>query len=275
MIRSIAGRAAKALASVPSRSRDVARRRSGIFVVLVTLGLLGAGYAAFSPTSQAAPATDAIAVRQGKQLYDQGCISCHGRNLQGIEGRGPSLIGVGAASVDFQVSTGRMPLAAQGAQAVRKPAKYDDKQTQQLAAYIQSVGGGPEIPTGQLASSDRQTIAEGGRLFRLNCSSCHSFGMGGGALSSGKTAPPLTEASDKDIYEAMLTGPQNMPVFGENQLTPDEKKAIVSYIKTQVNDQQPGGFEIGRMGPMPEGLVAFVVGIVALLFVTLWIAGKS
>ena len=73
----------------------------------------------------------------------------------------------------------------------------------------------------------------------------------------------------------MLTGPQNMPVFGDNQLSPDEKRDIIAYLQNLQNDPDPGGWGIGRLGPVPEGLVIFLIGMVALVFTTLWIAGKS
>jgi ubiquinol-cytochrome c reductase cytochrome c subunit len=251
------------------------RRHSGLVVLLMGLFVLGGAYAAVAaPTTTDDSASSSIAVRSGQKLFNNGCISCHGRNAQGVQDRGPSLIGVGGASVEFQVGTGRMPLARNEAQAERKPPKYSDEETRQLAAYIQSLGGGPQAPDGDLRSTDRDVIAEGGRIFRLNCSSCHAFGMGGGALSSGKFAPAI-EATDKQIYEAMLTGPQNMPVFGDNQLTPDQKTAVISYIQAQRGDQDAGGAGIGRTGPVPEGLVVFLVGIVGLLLASLWIAGKS
>ncbi len=124
--------------------------------------------------------------------------------------------------------------------------------------------------------SEGGNVSEGGRLFRINCSSCHAFGGGGGALSSGKFAPSLTPATDRQIYAAMLTGPQNMPVFGDNQLRPEQKADIIAYIQeTLKNDQDPGGFNLGRFGPSTEGVVIFLVGIVALVFASLWIAGKS
>src|SRR6185437_12384160 len=118
-------------------------------------------------------------------------------------------------------------------------------------------------------------MAAGGELFRVNCSSCHSFGGGGGALSSGKFAPTIEDATARDIYTAMLSGPQNMPVFGDNQLTPDQKRDIIAYIQHLQNDGDPGGWGIGRIGPVTEGLAIFLIGIVALVFTTLWIAGKS
>jgi len=260
------------IASAVARVGDRFRRSSGLVVLVLTLGMFGGAYAAFAPASQADEAPSSIAVREGQKLYNGGCVSCHGRNAQGVPDRGPSLIGVGAASVDFQVSTGRMPAARQEAQAERKPPMYNKEQTDQLAAFVDSLGGGPKVPEGNLRDGD---LAQGGRLFRVNCASCHGMAGVGGALSSGKFAPALDEATDEQIYAAMLTGPQNMPVFGENQLTPDEKKAIVNYVQTLKAEKDPGGMGLGRTGPVPEGLVIFVVGIVVLLFATIWIAGKS
>jgi ubiquinol-cytochrome c reductase cytochrome c subunit len=264
--------------STAARLGDRFRRHSGLVVLALALGLLGTMYAAFAPVSHADDAKTTVSaadIREGQQLFEGGCLSCHGRNAQGVPDRGPSLIGVGAASVEFQVGSGRMPMARNEAQAMRKPKVYDDAQIHQLAAYVESLGGGPDIPDMALRKTDKETISEGGRLFRLNCSSCHAFGAGGGALSSGKYAPSLYPSTDRDLYAAMLTGPQNMPVFGDNQLTPDEKVAIISYVQAQKGDQDPGGLGIGRTGPVSEGLVVFLVGIVGLLIATLWIAGKS
>jgi ubiquinol-cytochrome c reductase cytochrome c subunit len=179
--------------------------------------------------------------------------------------------------VEFQVSTGRMPLARQDAQAPEKPPVYDEAGVAALAAYIQELGGGPQVPPGtELAATEEGASARGGELYRINCSSCHGYPGNGGALSSGAFAPRLTEATDRQIWAAMLSGPQNMPVFGDNQLTPEEKAEIVAYIRTLSDDGDPGGvFNLGRLGPVTEGLAIFLVGIVALVFATLWIAGKS
>jgi ubiquinol-cytochrome c reductase cytochrome c subunit len=246
----------------------------------VALALAGVVYTAFAPGIAGAKDTPQLstAAEEGKALFNQSCITCHGPNAQGVEGRGPSLIGVGAASVEFQVGTGRMPMARQEAQAERKPPVFTEEQTRQLAQYIQELGGGPQIPSGDLRApaGDEEAIARGGNLFRINCSSCHAFGGGGGALSSGKYAPGLADATDQQIYAAMLTGPQNMPVFGDNQLTPEQKKEIISYIQEALKqDRDPGGWGLGRFGPVTEGLAIFLVGIVALIFASLWIAGKS
>jgi ubiquinol-cytochrome c reductase cytochrome c subunit len=252
------------------------RRRLGSTArMIAALALVGTIYAAFTPSAPAsgepAPSSDAAA---GKALFDTSCITCHGANGQGVNGRGPSLLGVGSAAVEFQVNTGRMPAVRPEAQAEEKQPVFDEKQAQQLGAYVESLGGGPQLPAGDDFHSGAN-IAQGGDLFRVNCSSCHAFGGGGGALSSGKFAPTLANASDRTIYAAMLSGPQNMPVFGDNQLSPQEKRDVIAYIQNLKSDDSPGGLSIGKVGPVAEGLVIFLVGIVVLLFATLWIAGKS
>jgi ubiquinol-cytochrome c reductase cytochrome c subunit len=260
-----------------STPRSRGRRRLGAGLrLLAALTLAGGVYTAFAPALEAQDTPQfSSAAEDGKAQFDVSCATCHGRNAQGIEGRGPSLIGVGSAAVEFQVGTGRMPMARQEAQAERKPPVYTDEQTRQLGQYVQELGGGPQVPSGTKLGAEGD-VADGGRLFRINCSSCHSFGGGGGALSSGKYAPSLGPSTDRQIYAAMLTGPQNMPVFGDNQLRPEEKADIIAYVQeTLKQDQDPGGFNLGRLGPSTEGMVIFLVGIVALVFATLWIAGKS
>ncbi|MFY1681250.1 cytochrome c [Micromonospora sp. WMMD730] len=257
-------------------ARSRGRRRLGAaFRLIAALTLAGGAYTVFAPGVQAQenpPLTGAAA--EGRVLFDVSCVTCHGRNAQGVEGRGPSLIGVGSASVEFQVGSGRMPMARQEAQAMRKPPVFTDEQVRQLGQYIQELGGGPQVPQGNLREG--ANLATGGELFRINCSQCHAFGGGGGALSSGKYAPSLNPASDAQIYAAMLSGPQNMPVFGDNQITPEQKADIIAYIQETLKaDQDQGGFNLGRYGPSTEGLAIFLVGIVALVFASLWIAGKS
>jgi len=262
------------------RSR-IRRRASGALALVLALGSVGVAYAtvaaAATPKARAAssaPAEDPVEIRKGRQLFEQGCVTCHGRNLEGVTDRGPSLIGVGEAAAYFQVATGRMPAARQEAQVERKKPKYDEAQTLQIAAYVQSVGGGPEIPTGDLRGDDAN-LAEGGELFRLNCASCHNFAGRGGALSAGKYAPALNDANDLAIWTAMLSGPQNMPVFSDNQITTEQKQAITNYIQTLNAERDPGGTGIGRLGPVPEGLVIWLVGIGAIMLLILWIGAKS
>ncbi|MEV6487839.1 c-type cytochrome [Actinoplanes sp. NPDC051633] len=264
--------------SAPSRMR---RRVGAATRMLAALALAGGVYTAFTPTASAEDdRTLSTAAQEGKALFDNSCITCHGRDAQGVEGRGPSLVGVGSAAVEFQVGTGRMPMARQEAQAEEKPPQFDEAQTKQLGQYIQELGGGPQIPAGELTEnleSNPEALAAGGELFRINCTSCHGFGGGGGALSSGKYAPSLHDATEQEIYAAMLTGPQNMPVFGDNELSPEEKRELITYITVQIqDDKDPGGiFNLGRYGPVTEGLAIFVVGITILVFAALWIAGKS
>jgi ubiquinol-cytochrome c reductase cytochrome c subunit len=263
----------------PSR----ARRRIGAAVrMLAALALAGGVYTAFAPGAFAEDNGQQLSAtaQEGKQLFDNSCITCHGRDAQGVPGRGPSLIGVGSASVEFQVGTGRMPMTRQESQAEEKKPQFDKDQTKQLAQYIQELGGGPQLPAGSLTedlTSNPDALSKGGQLFRVNCTSCHGYGGGGGALSSGKWAPSLHSASAETIYAAMLTGPQNMPVFGDNEITPDQKREIITYITQQLQqDKDPGGvFNLGRYGPVTEGMAIFGVGMVILVFTALWIAGKS
>jgi len=258
------------------RPRSRARRRVGAALrLLAALTLAGGIYTAFAPGLSAQESSElSQAARDGKAIFETSCISCHGNNAQGVEGRGPSLIGVGAAAVEFQVGTGRMPMARQEAQAERKPVKFTPDEIRQLAQYIQEIGGGPEMPDGENLGEGGD-VARGGQLFRLNCSSCHAYSASGGALSSGKFAPSLERPTERQIWAAMLTGPQNMPVFGDNQLTPEEKRDIVAYLTYINEDPDPGGWGMARYGPVSEMVVIFLVGMVALVFTTLWIAGKS
>jgi ubiquinol-cytochrome c reductase cytochrome c subunit len=261
-------------AAARARRRSKQRRRvANVAALMAGLVLTGALYSTLGPRAQAADeGSESSAEAAGRELYERSCISCHGENLEGVPNRGPSLIGVGEAAVYFQVHTGRMPLVRQEAQAPDKPAIFSDEEIDQLMAYVQANGGGPTLPSGDLRDGD---LALGGELFRLNCSSCHNFVGEGGALSSGKYAPSLEDANDLEIYSAMLTGPENMPVFGDNQLTPEEKRAIINYVQTITDMPDPGGAGIGRIGPVSEGLVIWVVGVAALLFGIFWMGSKA
>ncbi|MGW6379505.1 cytochrome bc1 complex diheme cytochrome c subunit [Rhodococcus sp. NPDC055112] len=274
--------AGSASATKARRQRKFRRRVTGAMVLM--MGLVGAGFlaAALTPTPQVATASDdsAALIREGKQLYDTSCITCHGANLQGVQDRGPSLIGVGEAAVYFQVSSGRMPAVRNEAQVVRKPTKFDTKQTDALGAYIQANGGGPTVvrdANGEIAQSSLRgdDVARGSELFRLNCASCHNFTGKGGALSSGKFAPPLEPASEQQIWQAMATGPQNMPKFSDRQLSPDEKRDIIAYVKSATESKNPGGYGLGGFGTGPEGMAMWVIGIVAVVGAALWIGAKS
>jgi ubiquinol-cytochrome c reductase cytochrome c subunit len=269
------------VAASAKRRRGWRKRLGALARFTGALVIVGGLYSAFAPSLYAQEADDNAIdseVVKGQQLYDTSCISCHGENAQGVEGRGPSLIGVGSASVEFQVNTGRMPMAAQGAQAPTTYPSFTREEAAWLGAYISYLGGGPSTPD----SDDLDSLlaganaAEGGDLYRVNCSSCHGYAAGGGALSSGASAPSLHGVGEVEIYQAMLTGPQNMPVFADNSLTPEQKADIIAYIKYITDDADRGGvFTLGRFGPSTEGLAIFLVGITTLMLATLWIAGKS
>jgi ubiquinol-cytochrome c reductase cytochrome c subunit len=253
----------------------VRSRVSNYVVVVLALVMVGGLYTAFmSPTSKADDSTNqSMAVKEGRQLYLQGCSTCHGLNAEGLTG--PSLIGVGSASVVFQVQSGRMPLANGAPQAPRKKVKYDRTQIDQLAAYIQSKGGGPEAPPADADLTDGD-LALGGDLFRTNCSSCHNFAGAGGALTRSKYAPALKDADARVIYTAMQSGPENMPRFSDNTLTPKEKKDITTYVRfITAENKDPGGAALGHYGPIPEGLTIFLVGIGLLIVITLWIGARA
>ncbi|MGI8680110.1 MAG: cytochrome bc1 complex diheme cytochrome c subunit [Jatrophihabitans sp.] len=257
-------------------SRKAVRRRIGASAILLAaLTSMGGAYAAFATTSGAAGnGASAADVAAGQQLFQTTCITCHGANLEGVKGQGPSLVGVGQASVYFQVKTGRMPLANQGAYAARKAPKFDEAQIEQLAAYVGSIGGGPSVPQGDLRGTDSQ-IANGGVLFRLNCASCHGATGKGAPLSAGKVAPSLNDATDRVMYAAMLSGPANMPVFSDNSITPLEKKSIIAYVQNLKASQDPGGAGIDRIGPVSEAVVIWVGGVGALMLTILWIGARS
>jgi len=246
-------------------------------VGLITFGLV---YAAFSPSTEAhASAAQSLAIEEGQKLYLVGCATCHGLNAEGgsvgAEQAGPSLVGVGAAAVDFQVATGRMPLAGQAAQAPEKPPLYDRAQIDQLSAYIASLGPGPAVPAPEDYAYEDANLAEGGELFRTNCASCHNFAGQGGALTDAKYAPPIVGTAPKYIVEAMLTGPQSMPVFSNSTLTLEDKQAIIKYVVALEEAPDTGGAGIGRIGPVSEGLWGWILGMGSLVGVAVWVGAKS
>jgi ubiquinol-cytochrome c reductase cytochrome c subunit len=258
----------------------IARRRrpvAGYAVVLLGLIAVGVIYTAFTtqgtPASASSPGVSSRETAVGRQLFVQNCSSCHGLMAQGTSS-GPSLIGVGAASVDFQVSTGRMPLKEIGAEAPRKPPVLDTAQTHAIAAYISSLGGGPAIPGAAQVSTQGADVGLGQELFTTNCSQCHNFVGAGGALTYGKYAPALTQSTPTQIYEAMLTGPEAMPVFNDSTITPSQKRDLIAYITQTRSLPNPGGFSLGRIGPVTEGLVGWIGGIGALVLAALWITAK-
>ena len=262
------------------------RRRhplAGLFVLLGALAVAAALYTVFAPKNATAQESSTADVEAGRDLFLIGCASCHGVNAEGIvtsddSNYGPSLIGVGAAAVDFQVGTGRMPMAQSAPQAPKKAPEYDEEETRQLAAYIASLGPGPAIPEDEFLEYEDATaeeISEGGEFFRTNCTACHNSVGAGGALPDGRYAPTLEGVTAKHIYEAMQTGPQQMPVFGDDVITPEDKRAVIAYIKAVQDQPNYGGLGGGGLGPVADGVWVWLVGIGGMVGFAIWIAANG
>lgn len=266
------------MARAKNNARKSGRRHPLATAALLAIGLLvtGAAYAGFSQTETASAEIDMKSpqvIDAGQKLFAANCATCHGANAEGTKD-GPTLIGVGAASVNFQVGTGRMPLAFQGPQGMVKPRQFSKEQTLQMAAYVASLAPGPEIPSSKYLQADGD-VTNGGQLFRINCAMCHNVAAAGGALTEGKFAPKLTGVEATHIYEAMITGPQNMPVFSDANLTPQDKADIISYLKYIETQPAVGGITLGAIGPVAEGLFIWIIGLGAIVALTVWVTAKS
>ena len=260
---------------------------AGLVLLLVGLVTAGGLYTALAPAQAQDSDTLAIEVEKGRELFLVGCSSCHGLNGEGVStldgnNLGPSLVGVGAAAVDFQVGTGRMPMAQPGAQAPRKPVTYSEEETAQLAAYVASLGPGPAIPDesdysieGLDDDAKEAAVVRGGQIFLTNCTACHNFEGSGGAMPRGGYAPALDGVESKYIYEALLTGPQNMPSFSNGNLAPEEKRDVIAYLKSLEEQPGYGGFGMGGLGPVTDGVFAWLVGIGGLVAFAIWIAAHT
>ncbi len=258
-------------------SRYRRHKAAGPFLLLLALLAIGATFSVASATTEieTTSADRSVQIEEGRQIFLKGCSSCHGLNAEGAQ-IAPALIGVGAASVDFQVGTGRMPMADMSTQAMRKDPIYNAEETAALAAYVASLAPGPAIPSESSLNYERDgSTAEGGELFRNNCAMCHNFAGQGGALTQGKYAPTLMGVEPKHIYEAMVTGPQSMPVFSDKTITPEEKLSIIKWIKSAEKEPNLGGASLGRVGPVTEGLLAWVLGLGILIGVAVWLAMKA
>ncbi len=267
-------------------ARLSAKRRSryaGLVVLLLGLLLTGGVWAVLAPANAQTQQADQSTVAQGRQLFLVGCASCHGQNGEGIRTKrgtqyGPPLAGVGAAAVDFQVGTGRMPMARPGVQAARKKVIYSPDEITALAAYVASLAPGPAVPAKSQYDTEgvsQEAVARGGQFWRTNCTACHNYAASGGALPGGKYAPGLSGVTEKHIYEAMLTGPQQMPVFSDKVLEPTEKRDVIAYVKSITGGPAYSASDLGSLGPVTEGLATWVLGIGALVGFAVWIASHS
>ncbi len=261
---------------------------AGFLVIMLGLLLSGGLYAAFAPANAGETETDAAQVAAGRQLFLVGCAFCHGQNGEGIltedgtQQLGPSLVGVGAAAAHFQVGTGRMPGVQPGAQMPPKEVVYSDDEILALAAYVGSLGPGPAIPAdsdfsgeGLSEQEKEEAIANGGQLFLTNCTACHNFGGNGGAMPEGKIAYSLTKTEPIHIYEAMLTGPGQMDVFSNGNLSPEDKRDVILYLQSIREVPEYGGLGLGGLGPVTEGLAAWLIGVGGLVGFAVWIAAHT
>ena len=253
------------------------RRHPLAAIALLLMGLLVTGglYAVATTVNQAKATTSFSAndAEEGGKLFAANCATCHGMGASGSQA-GPSLVGVGAAAVDFQVGTGRMPMQMNGPQAYKKPAQFNEEQTHQLSAYVASLGPGPSIPEASVLDG-KGDAAKGGELFRVNCAMCHNAAAAGGALTRGKFAPALSGVSEKHIYEAMVTGPQNMPVFSDANVGPEGKRDIITFLKQIEANGSPGGADLGALGPVSEGLFVWIAGLGVIIAFTIWLTSRT
>jgi len=219
---------------------------------------------------------DQAALDEGRELYETGCSSCHGPEGQGVvapdgSARGPSLESSGEAAAFYYLSTGRMPLANSEEQPQRKEPAYDEDEIAALVAYVGSLGDGPAVPDVDTSGAD---LALGGELYRANCQACHSASGSGGALSYGRAAPRLSDATPTEVGAAVRVGPGQMPVFGPETISDEELDDLAAYVEYLRSPEDPGGLPIGRTGPIPEGFVAWLIGMVALLALVAWIGTR-
>ncbi len=268
-------------ASAPRPRRSLRRHKAARPLLLVlSLFLVGAVYAAIAPatSSSAEGAPNEQLIAQGKDLFAVNCSSCHGINAEGLAQQGaPALTDVGAAAVDFQVRTGRMPMANPYTQAQGKTNTFTDDEINALATYVGSLGNGTAVPTEDQYSPDglsAEDVARGGDLFRTNCSACHNFKGAGGALPNGYVAPSLEQADPQVIWEAMRTGPGQMPVFASGAIADKDVRSMIAYVE-QVNATPSAGLTLGGLGPVSEGFWAWVVGIGSLVLAAVWIATRG
>ena len=239
-------------------------------LLLAELLLVGPGFGFLSDSGGSAQAGPAPLAAQGRSLYVSGCSSCHGFQAGGIPGVAPSLRGVGALAADFYLSTGRMPLNSPDQEPTRSTPKYSPAQIASLDAYIGSFGG-PGIPRVSTAGT---TLAEGQTLFADNCSGCHQASARGGIVT-GAFVPSLLQATPRQVVEAARIGPYLMPRFGPGVLSNRDLAAIAGYVHWVKSPPDRGGWGIGHIGPIPEGMIAWLVAMPLLLLVTRAIGERS
>jgi ubiquinol-cytochrome c reductase cytochrome c subunit len=216
-----------------------------------------------------AASPSSAAKQGGRDLYLQGCVRCHGRDGGGTLD-GPPLRGVGAQAADLYLTTGYMPLDEPGDQPVRTDSPYSDAEIQALVQYVGSFGG-PPVPRPR---SERGSVSEGMRLFAENCAGCHQI-VGEGGLVVGAVAPPLERSTPTQIAEAVRIGPYLMPRFTRPQLDDRQVDSIIRYVELTKDPDDRGGWGIGHLGPIPEGIVAWLLAGTVLVGTAVVIGGRA
>jgi ubiquinol-cytochrome c reductase cytochrome c subunit len=211
-------------------------------------------------------------IQQGSQLYAANCSSCHGidgrgvtsppiRGAGNIKGQGPSLRGVGAQAADFYLRTGYMPLRTPHEQPYRSRVLFSDQQIRAMTAYIASLAPGPPIPTPQ---PETGSLAKGLHSFTEHCAGCHQV-VGEGGYVTDKRVPTLKKANATEINEAVRIGPYYMPKYSRKDISDKELNSIIAYVLHSKNPTDRGGWGIGHIGPVPEGIVAWFIAAFALV----------
>ncbi len=215
-------------------------------------------------------------ITEGRTLFEASCSACHGAGAQG-SALGPSLLARGAATIDLWLSTGWMPLAEPTAQPVNKPPRFDRQQILDIVAFVTSLApGGVSIPSAAALNLKTADVAQGFDLFSLNCAPCHTITGAGDALADGYHAPPLHGVTARQVYEAVRTGPSNMPPFGPRQITPAQLRGIIKYVTQEIeHPASPGGISLGGVGPVAEGFVGLFVGTGACLLAAFWVGDRT
>ena len=258
--------------------------RGALLLALAALALPGLAAAEPPPPvgivhANAPPGTPPKEV--GEQLYAGNCVSCHGDRGEGVPvprkggagdivGAGPPLRGVGAIAADFYLRTGYMPLERYDKQPRRSRVLFSEREINALVAYVASLGKGPPVPK---PHPERGSLAEGLHLFTDHCAGCHQVVAEGGTVT-GAVAPPLKDVNATQIAEAVRVGPYVMPSFRRSQISDRELDSIVLYVLHSKHPTDKGGWGIGHIGPVPEGLVAWLIAGTALVGVALVIGRR-
>ena len=255
-----------------------------VLVVAASIGVLVMGRSHVPATAMDNPGVQLLSsqssstgnIAEGRTLFEESCSSCHGSGAEG-SALAPSLLGRGGGVIQLWLSTGWMPLAEPTAQPENKPPRFDRRQILDIVAFVTSLApGGVGLPTAADLNMKTANVAQGFDLFSLNCAGCHTITGAGDALASGYHAPPLHGVTATQVYEAVRSGPSNMPPFGPGQISPTELRGIIKYVTRYIeHPTDPGGNGLGGVGPVAEGFIGLFVGTGACLLAAFWVGDRT